>query len=572
MRVISLLEKFAHLVFFNHNPVDGERMVSFGHEGPNWADANHRVGANCVGQLDLSSLFGVISDWFCCFQDQDNGVVKSISNIFKATSDFFFGVREADMYTGIYSAGIDKVSDEDIKDQGRMKDEPFIDDYLENANILKDRVINKFWRATTWISKWEPGIFILSPFLGRKWSDLIFSLCQTMSRATWRLTYFMPATFHNNVIETWWDLGRLKFMSIFSRNAQEEYKTFAGNLEKMAREYDKKVYPEKSEIGNRSGTSAYMWMLGDRMEQQRKGIFDPEAVLEEKVKSGQLEGEFTLNEGEIRPEEKSLEKGWTIPDSPEDKAFQKRISLVNYTAPFCAIAGLIGTLIFEPLRCLWDVCGFEKGKGLISMLANIRGPASLINYTFKFFLPEKEAGEQGYNKWKNYIKDGTANETVYQLYKAAKGRMLNGYFGIGLLGASFVDTFGQMFRSFEQESRSENFLYSLVSRFVGTGFVRYFSARRRDWGLTEKIYLALEKLGIEAGKLKPEEFVEKVKGISDEQFLKTMESLGFKSDEGLETYKPKSSYDPLVARAVKVWEGIFGGVRPAVQPEVRLAA
>ena len=525
----------SHQIALNHSVIDGKRLISHAQEGEKWARVNSDVGSTCVKLLDVSFLCGLVSDYFNYFQDQDNKIVKFVSNLWNAFSGATFGYREERMYEDIYAKGIDAVNQEDMSNQERMKKKiSFLDDYLENAHFTKDSVIKGFWKLTTRVAQVSAPLFFVSSFLGRKWSDLIFSISQTPSRGTWRFTYLLAPVFHGNFLETACKLSWLKIKSFVSDNAKKELENISGELEKSAHEYAEGVYGNKTALGDKKGFEAYKWMLKDRLHQFKRGIKEPDKVLEDKIKIGNLDR--TNSHERIENPEKNIYHGYADPKSDVDKDIQKTASIVSYTALPCAIVGLLGTFIFEPLRCICDVLGLERGKGLLSFMANLRSPASLVNYYFKFFRPEQEAGKK-YLDYEKYINNGTANEAVKQLHKAEKGRFLNSYMGFGIFAGSFIDSFGQLFRSFNPDNKLQNFMFATISRIVSTGFMRYFSARRRDLGKIRQVHLALDQI---VGKTNLSD--EKLLSIDDKKFNEVMTSLGSQPDAD-ELEKPQRIYE-----------------------------
>lgn len=525
----------SHQIALNHNVIDGKRLVSSAQEGEKWARVNSDVGGTCVKLLDVSFLCGMVSDYFGCFQDQDNVAVRFASNLWNAFSGAAFGYREERMYEDIYAKGIDAVNVEDINDQEKIKEKiSFFDDYLENAHFTRDSVIRGSWKLTTRVAQVSAPLLFVSSFLGRKWNDLIFSLSQTPSRGTWRFTYLLAPIFHGNFLETITKATWLKLKSFVSDDAKTELNNLSDRLEKSAYEYAQGVHGNKSALGDKKGFEAYKWMLKDRLSQFKRGMSEPGKVLEDKIKMGNLD-QTTAQERAANPE-KNIQHGYVDPTSETDKKIQKTNSIVSYTALPCALVGLLGTFVFEPLRAVSSVLGLERGNRFLSFMANLRSPASLINYYFKFFLPEQEAGRK-YKDYEQHVNNGTANEVLKQLHKAEKGRFLNSYVGFGIFGASFIDSFGQLFRSFSSDNKIQNFMFTTVSRLVGTGFMRYFSARRRDLGKLRQIHLALDQI---LGKTSLSN--ETLLSVDDKKFNEVMESLGSRADSE-ELEKPRKIYE-----------------------------
>lgn len=556
----------------DHNPVDGDskNLYSAAHQGPEWAGANYSTGQHCVRLLDLHLITGLFTDFLFTFQDQDSGFVKFFSNTWNAISGALYGKREEEMYTNVYCAGADALEENDYSNQSKIltKTNFVMDDSHEMAHFLKDKVINFLWKGTTNISKWSPAVFFGSAFLGKKWSDFIFSFSQTWSRATWRFSYLLPTVFHNNVVGTGLNLIKLKFLSMFTKGYKQEYDSFTNNVANMAYEYAKKTYENESSLNGKAGVSAYFWMLKDRLWSHWEGIKDPQKILSKKAGKDLIE--TTKEERKTNPE-RNLDQGYVIPTSSEDKDVQRRVSIVNFTAPFCAAVGLIGTLVFEPLRCIWNVSGLERGKGVLSFLANLRGPASLTNYFFKFFKLEQEIGNLGLfgnrelRGLQKYIDDGTANEAIQHLYQAKRNRLVNSYLGIVTLAGSFVDSFGQLSRSFDTENRTQNFIFSVLSRFVNFGFVRFFSARRRDWGREEQIHLAAKEALIAEGKIKRESELtrENFDEINDIDNAKFNEALN-KLSRNVKQVPEQNPIDRLFRFATNTWGSITGIFKPSL--------
>ena len=552
---VNLVTKLAHRIFINHNPIDGDTLTSYACGGDEWAKANYKTGKSTVGALDASTLVGVVGDYLNAFQDPENNrVVSFLGNLFNSVSDSLFGYRDEKMYTKLFAKGIDAVNDgeitkDDIKDQLKiLKKAPFIDDYMENEHFLKDRVISNFWKWSTQIAKVEAPVYFLAGFLGNKWRSTIFSLTQTFSRGIWRLRFFSGGL-HNNFVETAWDLGKSKIMSLFgSQKSREEFGKLSDKVGKMAYEYSEKTNA-KDDLGNKTGLSAYLWMLKDRMRQHWRGIKNPEQLLREKIKRREFT-EVTDTDREADPN-KVLEKGFVNPNSVQDLSTQKRLSTVNFLDPITAGLGLFGTFIFEPLRCVFEVAGIEKGKGVLSFLALSRAPIHLFNYYYKIFLPEKEEGS-GYKELEKYVEDGTANEATKMLYEAKKGRYRNYHLGLALLGGNCVETVAQLFSA--SENRFIKFMFSVLSRFNYVGVTRLFSARRRDQGKSSLVYRAAE-IALQKENIGEEEIVN-MSQSQREKFSKALEELiGPKGTE--EEIKPRF-YDGIFAKAGEWFGRAFG--------------
>ena len=542
-------------IALNHNDIDGKRWVSYAQKGGKWATVNSEVGGLCVKLLDFSGIAGLISDYFFCFQDQENWIVKLIANSFNAMSGAAFGYREERKYVDIYSKGINTVDKNDLKDQDKVRKKvAFMDDFLENAIFLKDDVINFFWKLSTNVSQISAPVFFLAPFLGKKWSDSIFSLFQTPTRGAWRLTFLLAPVFHGNFVQTMCKLPWVKFKSLFgSESARKESDNFFNNLESMANKYANLTYGNTSGLNNKKGLKAYLWMLGDRLYQHKRGISNPDVVLEEKVQRGNLE-RADIDDRTIHPD-KSIAYGYTIPGQKEDQDIQKNASIVTYTAFPCAVIGILGTFVFEPIRCVMDLANIERGKNLITCLANLRGPASLFNYLYKFFLPEKIEGEK-YKLIESHMKTGTTNEAIEKLYAATKGRYVNSYFGFTILGASLIDSFGQLVRSFAPENRTQNFLFAAITRYVGVGFTRYFSARRRDLGETDRVLLACKKILGRDILTYNEKDLKDIMAIDDAQFNAALESLSSQYDVD-EEEKTERFYGKPMEQVAGMVGGLF---------------
>lgn len=304
---------------------------------------------------------------------------------------------------------------------------------------------------------------------------------------------------HSNFVTTVWDLTRLKFMSFFNDDSAKDYANKTKELGKKSNEYfigKDKNYNYNS--NSNSGLGTYVSMLTDRMSEHWQNIWDPKAALERKSRSKE-EGGFLerTNEAERKADKnKSFENGYVDPNSEHDQKEQRRLALVDFTGPICAGLGLVGTVLFDPLKIIWSAAGIERGAGLINALSASRKSFSLINYVFRFIMPELNAGKE-YQKLEELMKkEGGPTKAVAERYYALKSRHHNALIGMAMAAGNICEPFLHLKRGVIGDSKFGNFLIDSVIKFNDTFFLRFFSKRREVQGRLEHLkVMAQEKLG-----------------------------------------------------------------------------
>ena len=558
---MTRIEHNQNLFGIDHNIIHGPKQISSAHTGSPWARVNSDVGTKCAWDLDISFITGIIGEWFGSFLAPDSKIAQLAKNIFLGSSGAFFGMREDSMYRHIYASEA-KLSDEVLKDQNQANRKVSrLDDFGEVTSLFKDKVINKMWRFTKLVSTVQPIALAVAPFLGEKLSDLVFSVLQTPSRLTWRLTYMFPNALENKFVERICKLGWLSIKSIFSTNAKRDLDNLKTELKKDAQTYVDKMQEYRHlkkdpELNKKSPLGAYCWMLMNRIDQHWQGWKNSATVIRQKIERGELEG--TNESKRIKDPSQILTKGFIDQSgnndaSKHDIKEMERFSLVNLTAPFCGAIGVFGSCIAEPLRLIWNLAGIKTGTPFLSFLSSLRAPASFVNYAFKFFSPEFNRRRE-YNELKEKIESNPNIGTAAKVLLAnKKRRFIAGASGLALTGLSFVDSFMNLFVR-DESTRSLKFLRGVIKQLVNTGFVRFFSERTGFWGERELINQSVQKiLGKE---YVTDKDIEDLPQNYNDQFLHHMETLG-KEVIDKERETQEAYYEPVFGELSEGWGSVL---------------
>ena len=554
---MSRIDSNQNVVHIGSNPIHGARQISSAHTGTPWARVNSDIGTQCAWNLDISLITGIVGEWFGSFLAPDSKFAQLAKNIFLSSSGACFGMREDSMYRHIYAyeARTD-LTDKELENQSQAyKKVNRLDDFGEAASLFKDKVINNSWRFTKLVSKIQPIVLAVGPFLGEKLNDLIFSLLQTPSRLTWRLTYMFPVALENKFVERMCNLGWLSVKSIFNGNAREELSKLKADLGKDAYQYAQMMKEFNGpNLEGKSDLAAYFSMLMDRIKQHWYSWYDTKRIIGEKIKRGEL---TETNEAERRVDpSKTLHKGFIDPSGNNNESASeiskiKRLSLVNLTAPFCGVIGVFGAGIAEPLRLIWKLGGIKTGARFLNVLSSLRVPASFTNYLFKFFMPEFYQGKKYYKLKETIENNPNVGEAAKVLLANYKRMRIAGRGGMFLTGLSFVDSIYMNLNVNEDSSRGIKFLRGVVGQLVNCGFVRFFSERRGFWGEKLLINQAAQRL-LQKSQVSDGDILN-LPQSKDKQFLHLMETLG-KSEIAKETEEPY--YQPLLGLSEK-WGNFY---------------
>ncbi len=339
----------------------------------------------------------------------------------------------------------------------------------------------------------------------------------------WRLRFFKNAL-HSNFVTTVWDLTKFRFMSLFgSEDASKNYVSKTKELGNLSNEYfkGKNNNGEYKNIEN-PGLGTYVNMLTDRIAEHWHAIWNPKAALVQKSKPKEKGGFLNRTSDEERKADpsKRFENGFVDPDADYDQKEQKRLAAVDFTGPVCAALGLVGTVVFDPLKLIWGAAGFERGKNLVNALSASRKSFSLINYVFRFIIPEMNESRSYKDREKDMNDDKNPNKkAVTELYYAKKSRYYNSVIGMAMAVGNIFEPVLHLKRGIIGDSKFGNFLIDTVIKFNDTFFLRFFSKRREAQGRLNFLQAwAQEKLGTEF--VKDENYTDA--RLSDGEFDKAM--------------------------------------------------
>ncbi|GEM_PF-2277400 len=510
------VSRILHRIVHNQNEADGAPQFSAAHGGGKWAQINSKYGRTTTNYMECAFGIELIKNYFASFLDPENNIfVGSLVKGLNVVSGFLTGKRDEGMYE-VYTWGQNSykenyLKEEDLKDQARAINKvELMDDALENQRqgvLFGEKVIPKLWEWAGNTAKIKPIMSVVSGFLGNSYRTTIDTLLDFPARVLWRARFFTSA-FHGNFVTTVTDLTTSWVKSFFSQNGVNEYNQVLKGMKEKAVNYFKAKRPKEEKIPNKSEIGLYVEMLKDRMGEHLKGFRNPKEVLMEKIDRKFFQ-EVTVEEEKNRDSSKSLEHGFvgvdrrnekkdpvtgktdptTIKISERDCAIQSRASFTDLTGPICAGLGLIGTVIFDPLKCIWGIAGIETGKNLINAASASRKSFSMFNYLTRFILQEQDEGSQ-YTKIEELIKnnpDPKSDKALAELYKAQKDRHRNSILGIALTVSNILEPYFHLRKSAFAENRFFNFLFNTFVSFNDDFFLRFFSKRRECLGRIENL-------------------------------------------------------------------------------------
>lgn len=491
-----------HRAYHNQNyQMPGEEVPfeSYSHAGKRWAEANIKVGRETSNYLELACLIDVVSNYFNSFLDPENNkFVAFIVKGLRACQGYFEGERDKGMYQEVYAKGLDEVKRGDLTDKQILDQEKplssgmFRDDFLANKLLEVnhgERWIPKLWKWATECAKVKPAISLISGFLGDKISTVIYTVTETPARLLWRARFF-PGALHANFVTTVLDLTKLKMMSIFNnKEATIQLNEKLKGVDRLSREYFENKYKGKNKFKDKQGFKLYVHMLGDRMKEHWNGIMNPKRTLERKVNDGFLNPTTVKERQTIR--DKTLGKGYVDLNSQADIDHQRMASITDFTAPICASLGIVGTVIFDPLRAIWVSAGINKGRNVIDALSASRKSFSLLNYIFRFIKTEIDQGSK-YVTLEKLVNPGAnrpaPSKAVKELYNAMKTRYISGLGGMLIAAGNILEPIFHLFKSRFGDNRFANFLFNIYTRSLNdNGLVWIFSQRRECQGMQEHI-------------------------------------------------------------------------------------
>lgn len=445
-----------------------------------WGIVNSETGRATTNYLDIAFITGVIRNYFNSFLNpEDNIVVNFIVKALSAASSTFEAKRDELMYKHIYGMGVENsLTPEEMNDHSEALHSnkiPYLDDWLENKkqeSQYGERVVAKLGEYATNAARVKPVAHFIGGWLGNQYRTAIETILDLPARFYWRTRFFSGAL-HANFCTTVWDLITLKFKSLFSLgNTKELLNEKLQEVHQYSEDYFKNKYNGNYSTGGKSEIGLYLHMLKDRIKQHWKDIFRTKEVLKEKVDGG-----FIRTTEIPKKDSKESEK---VPEISEATQFYQ--SITDFTAPFCAGLGLFATAVFDPLKTLWGVAGFERGKNLINTLSASRKTFQMINYFTRFAIPEY-LDSLKFKDLEQAVKNGTANASEKMLYLARKERNANGWLGMLMSAGNILEPMVHLLRPAPGESKFANFMIDNFIKFNDIALVRFFSVRRKTRGI-----------------------------------------------------------------------------------------
>lgn len=489
--------------------------------GRKWGEVNAEVGRRTALYEEGAFFLGLIPIYLESFSNlKDNFLSRLVFNSFKGSADGLEGMRDQEMYGKAYGHGVDEMPElnmdkDDLLDESKAIGKlGYADDWLQNereSKLYDEYVVPTVGAWSRQIAKVKSVVHFVSGFLGNAWSNAIQAGLDFLPRIWWRLRFFTTAL-HSNSVTSMWELIKSPFTGEFSKVSRK--------LGKMADQYFVNKNGKKHKTDKNAGLVRYCSMYLDRMKDHCNAIIDPKAALLRKCKDGFLT-RVTNAEREQDPN-KSLAQGFVNPNSKEDQNEQRRLALTDFTGPICAVFGLIGTVIFDPLKSIWEIFGIEKGKNLINALSASRKSFSLINYVFRFVMDEYNQGST-FQDLEKYMKNGKPNKAVSELYHARLARRTNAIFGGITAGIEIVEPFTCLGQSEENTDEPKGMWNACKEIFLKAGnvlFLRFFSKRREVQGRLHQLQgIAKEALGLDY--VRDEDYLK----LSDEDYDRAMKNL-----------------------------------------------
>lgn len=483
--------------------------ISTSHESRDrWGLVNIDAGGRSANLSTMAFFIGMIQKWVCNFQDPENNFfARWFDKLLYTASSMLEGQRDSEMYQNIYGMGIGKdLTKEEIQDQNltmRSGKVPYIDDWLENKNqesLYGEKLVPWFGELAHNAARIKPfSNGITGLFLGRELGRSIEVLLDLPARIYWRLRFYGTAL-HANFVMAAWNLVKFRTLSFFNNPAKTDFKKLVSDLGNKSGEYFKNKYPSDHSnlINGKTGLALYWSMLKDRMSEHWGGISKTGAkkILERKVEDkflvpiiGEIKEEDDAEQLEksgllVRKKnpERTLSRGYADPNYKGDIAEQRRLSIVSFTAPIVATLGLISTVVFVPLKCVWGITGMEKFKYTVDVLASSGKSFQLFNYLFRFIIPEMQEGS-GYKELESSATKENASEPLKQLYQARKMKYKNALLGLMVTAGSLFEPFGHFFKQSFIDNKFYHFLFDTLIKFNDDFFLRFFSERRKCMGL-----------------------------------------------------------------------------------------
>ncbi|OGI10606.1 MAG: hypothetical protein A3F80_04370 [Candidatus Melainabacteria bacterium RIFCSPLOWO2_12_FULL_35_11] len=498
---------------------------SYAFSGEAWAKKNAEVGGKTANWLKASFGLGIIRNYFNSFFNlEESPVLGLLVRAITGAGDFLEGKRDEEMFS-IYGHGVDELSgkspEEIITDDAMLshldkkKEDYFIDDAMQNIRqeaLYGERLISKFAKWSTQAANIKPVAHFVSGVLGNSWKTGIQTLLDLPARIYWRIRFF-GKSLHSNFVTSIWDLTRFKFLSLLgSSSASKNYEDKIKELGNLSGEY----FKDKN-IGN-PGLGLYVRMLKDRMAEHWNAIWNPKAALEKKYNDKFLQ--LTTEQKRAADPSQRFENGFVDPNSNYDQKEQSRLALADFTGPICAALGLIGTVVFDPLKIIWGITGFERGKKLITALSASRKTFSLIHYIPRFLIPELNESKKYKDLEKKYMNsDKDPNKAVSELYYASKSRYHNALIGMAMAAGNICEPLLHLMRGITGDSKFGNFVIDSFVRFNDTFFL-LFSKRREVQGRLERVRVMAQEIARSKGRT----FVtnEDYENISDDEFDRAM--------------------------------------------------
>lgn len=434
-----------------------------------WGVVNKQVGEKASACLLTSFISGLGLDYLNFLTDSSSKVASAAKKLLTAVSSSFEGERDNLMYQFLYGMGIDKTLTEDeIRDQSQAARSGKItapDDWMENKlQELEygEKFVAKSGELATRAARVKPVANVISSLLPSEFKKLVDTVLDLPAKCYWRLRFF-GGSLHANFVTTAYNLVKDGIGSLFFDSSREKFTELKKELHQRSKEYfENKDAKEIATTSDASSLKLYFRMLTDRIAEHWNGIRNPEKVIKAK-----------------------LEKGVINADDHISANRQRLSSITDLTGPFCAAFGLIGTVVFDPLSKIFGIAGIQTGKNLVNTLSSSRKFFQLANYIPRFIIPEIIAGKSA-DKYQTAVTGEGAKdenrEVERQLYYAHKARGRNGIFGLLVATLNMGESFGHLFGVSSSENKLVKFMFDIFTRIGDTGFLMFFTERRRHMG------------------------------------------------------------------------------------------
>lgn len=438
----------------------------------NWGVVNKQVGEKASSALITSFISGLGIDYLNFIDDSQGKALGFIKKLFTAVSSTFEGERDNLMYKNLYGMGIDKNLDPETQlyNQEAAAESGKItapDDWMENKlqeKLYGENVVAKLGELATRAAMIKPSTNIISSLLPTEYKKLVDTIIDLPAKSWWRARFF-GGSLHANFVTTTCNLVKYGIGSMFSSDLGAKFTELKKELHDKSSEYFKNKGTNITASNNENPTlDLYFKMLTDRLAGHWSDFRNPAEAVKAKIAKG------LINEKE---------------DGEISTKRQRLSSLTDLTGPFCAAFGLIGTVVFDPLSKVMGIAGIQTGKNLVNALSSSRKFFQLANYIPRFILPEIFAGEKA-NDYKDSVTGEGAKdekrEVERQLYYAHKARGRNGIFGLLVAVLNMGEPFGHLFGVSSSENKAVKFMFDVFTRLGDTGFLQFFTQRRRYMG------------------------------------------------------------------------------------------